>query len=186
VRERDQFINREDKVKRVTVACVAPLPARATLPFGKAPSKYTQLDLMEPKAKTIIEKHGFKDPDRLKSKHDEIQIWVYKNFHLIYKTLYPSRSIDESDPFKIRLEYVISDRNYVIGFVDVFCERYRVAIEVKTEIPSIGELIRQVHFYRTYLNTVWVVVSPDDRAAQILQDQGIQFFKYPHVNPKLF
>lgn len=48
---------------------------------------------MEPNAKTIIERHGFKDPDRKNLNHDEIQIWVYKNFSRVTSTLNPRKSL---------------------------------------------------------------------------------------------
>jgi hypothetical protein len=135
---------------------------------------------MEPKAKTIIERHGFQDPDHHKSRHDEIQIWVLENFHTVIKHLLPSQAIDTETPLGLKLEHVIVDGKYVVGFVDVFCTRLGIAVEIKTEIPLIGELLRQIQFYKNYVGGYyWVVVSPDDRYANVLTAQGILFFKYP-------
>lgn len=54
-----------------------------------------------------------------------------------------------------------------------------IAIEVKSVMPSIGELIRQIRMYQTYVpNISFFVVSPDDRFASALQSQGIGFIKY--------
>jgi hypothetical protein len=133
---------------------------------------------MEPKAKTIIEKHGFLDSDRKSPKHDEIQLWVYKNLRTVIKSVFPEVNAEELDLSKTQLEYAISDRNFIVGFVDICCP-YMVAIEVKTSISSVGDLIRQIQFYRNYLSGPrWIVVSPDDRPAAILKEQGIYFYKY--------
>lgn len=74
---------------------------------------------------------------------------------------------------------IVSDNSfnkiYIVGFVDVYCKKYAIGIEVKTEIPVIGDLIRQIQFYRKYLTGSWIVVSPDDRNSNILKEQGIHF-----------
>jgi len=53
------------------------------------------------------------------------------------------------------------------------------AFEVKTVIPSLGELIRQIKMYRAYDKSKFFVVSPDDRFVKVLNEQGIGFLKYP-------
>lgn len=55
-----------------------------------------------------------------------------------------------------------------------------IAFEIKIVIPSLGELVRQVRMYQTYLprDTKFVVVSPDDKFASALKSQGIDFYKY--------
>lgn len=40
------------------------------------------------KAKSLIEKHGFLDPDKKTTEHDKIQTWVYQNFESILKELF--------------------------------------------------------------------------------------------------
>ena len=137
---------------------------------------------MEPRAKTLIERLGFLDTDRRKFKHDEIQIWVYRNFPSILKQVLPLVQVDDAVPLDLRLEYPIADqtynRNYIVGFVDVYCRRLSVGVEVKTEIPRVGDLIRQIQFYKRYSTMSWIVVSPDDENAEILKEQGIYFYKY--------
>ena len=129
------------------------------------------------KAKTIIERHGFMDPDRCKVMHDEIQLWVFKNFKSILRNVYPNCEL--TDSFALELEHAIMDGKYIVGFIDVFCSKYSIGVEVKTSIPVLGELIRQIHFYAKYSSgTKWIVVSPDDRYASFLTDQKIHFFKY--------
>jgi hypothetical protein len=94
------------------------------------------------------------------------------------------------------------DRNYTIGFVDMSVEvsvfdlgytypRYEVHnaqwdvertsqwihFEVKPSVTSAGEVIRQIRMYQSYLQGEYCIVSPDDRFASILEDQGIGFIK---------
>lgn len=55
-----------------------------------------------------------------------------------------------------------------------------LAFEVKSSIRSVGEVIRQIRFYQEYEKSMkFVIVSPDDKHAGILQRQGIGFVKYP-------
>lgn len=136
--------------------------------------------------RTIIERLGFMDNDRCKSIHDEIQIWVYNNFKFIVKEACPNWNIADTS-FSLEFEYVVTDRNFVVGFIDLYCPQLGIAIEVKSEIPTLGELIRQIHFYNKYLNVAkWIVVSPDSRVSKILKDQGICFIRYQSSQLKLF
>jgi hypothetical protein len=53
-----------------------------------------------------------------------------------------------------------------------------IYIEVKTEISSLGELIRQIRHYKEYLPGLYYVLCPDDTHMDTLQDQNIGFIKY--------
>jgi hypothetical protein len=55
-----------------------------------------------------------------------------------------------------------------------------IYIEVKTEIPSLGELIRQMRAYQAYLDSFasYIIVAPDNRHEKILKEQGFYFYKY--------
>lgn len=105
-------------------------------------------------------------------------------------------------------EYPIADQKYggskyIIGFVDMRA-RYAAPhlsqwtsdnewhwsnpsdylyFEVKTTIPSLGELIRQIRMYQEYIATRergrFYVVSPDARFKEPLHSQGIGFVHYP-------
>lgn len=99
-------------------------------------------------------------------------------------------------------EMPIVNKNYTIGFIDfvisfeypkLLCtNQYRsivqeayidwkmdsFAFEVKTVIPSVGELIRQIRMYQTYFNYTFYVVAPDDKYEQVLKSQNIGFVKY--------
>lgn len=50
--------------------------------------------------------------------------------------------------------------------------------EVKSTIPSMGELIRQIRLYQQYEQTPFVVVAPDTRFRSALEGQGIRFVQY--------
>lgn len=56
-------------------------------------------------------------------------------------------------------------------------ERF-IFIEVKSEIKSLGELIRQLGTYREYKRGDYYVVCADDHHKDILHEQGIGFIKY--------
>jgi len=95
-------------------------------------------------------------------------------------------------------EHPIMSNKYVVGFVDLaiwyICDGlgldmtvyawevhhcksdYPICIEVKSSIPSAGELIRQIQLYRQYQKGTYVVVSPDARYADVLKSQGIEFY----------
>jgi hypothetical protein len=104
-------------------------------------------------------------------------------------------------------EHPIMDRNFVVGFVD-FCvvmrefflslggvenegaafapawkimnSRVSLLFEVKTEIRSCGELMRQINLYRTHeTQGRFFVVSPDDRFKPTLASEGVGFVEYP-------
>lgn len=60
----------------------------------------------------------------------------------------------------------------------------RIFFEVKTEIPSVGELMRQLQLYRTtetirgYWNHLVVVAPPNNEAASVCEAHGIAFVPY--------
>jgi len=60
--------------------------------------------------------------------------------------------------------------------------QYLLCFEIKTTIPSLGELIRQIHMYREYQGGKFVIVSPDDRFKETLKQQRISFLKYDPPN----
>lgn len=141
---------------------------------------------MEPRARTVIERFGFADYDRKRYSHDEMQIWTYRNFRSIVKSVFPLLEIDEITPLDLKLEYPVTDngtnKNYIVGFIDVYCRKLSIGVEIKTEIPIVGDLIRQIQFYRKYIGGAWIVVSPDERNVAILKEQGINIYKY---NPRV-
>lgn len=71
-------------------------------------------------------------------------------------------------------EEKLEDIEWAIYYTD-----YRIAVEVKPTIPSLGELIRQIRMYETYTGSLpFVIVCPDDRFKQPIENQGIKFYRY--------
>lgn len=153
------------------------------------------------KAKTHLEKLGFADSDKKKNDHDKIQTWVYENIETILEETVMKNNKHNWEITKNVWEHqvVYTNMTYkmVIGFIDIMAElkgifhydpelkhqNYDIKpifIEIKTEIPSLGELIRQMRAYQTYqgLYTAYLIVSPDDRHKKILNEQGFYFYKY--------
>ena len=108
---------------------------------------------------------------------------------------------DNKDELTIKWEFPItSGRNrYIIGFIDMVvlanCSwRYSLSeqrgwypfayeerafyIEIKTKIPSLGELIRQIRMYQVHARGKWIVLCPDDRFKKPLAGQKITLIKY--------
>ena len=107
-------------------------------------------------------------------------------------------------------EAAIQDKSYVIGFVDfraiikfpITCvveslsgnyynsDRYKwgvhddeiiINFEVKSTIPSLGELFRQIQLYKVYDKNPFVIVCPDDRFREQIESQELKFLKYNDV-----
>lgn len=149
---------------------------------------------MKTQARSLIERLGFKDPDRDDPTHDEIQQWVHNNIELVLKSL--SEGEKTFDVWYNILEHPIVQyvQNYqnVVGFVDLYAAGYvidmrnetkkhfEVYIEIKSKIASCGDLIRQINFYRNFKpgRAVWVIVCPDDRFEDVLRRQHIYFYRY--------
>jgi len=222
--------------------------------------------MAKPRAKTMMERQGFKDPDLKNAKHDDLMVWLYEHTYVVLEWLFPAfrgewgpsslRSVEkykteteehirdvisekERDIQKWKrwiaekqlnskdgdfsvshardienyqqyiqeaqkeittaqnwetvsvptckrarisnkeLEKPISDRNYIIGYIDMVvevdypvlelenralggrrlffkpklsCEMFneRFYFEVKTKISNLGELLRQINTYRKY------------------------------------
>lgn len=59
----------------------------------------------------------------------------------------------------------------------------RILVEAKAALPTVGELMRQLQLYRTAFSGKIMVICPNDRYAQILNEQGVLFMKYPSDSP---
>jgi hypothetical protein len=53
----------------------------------------------------------------------------------------------------------------------------QILVEAKSILPTVGELMRQIQLYRTAFRGQVVVVSPDDKYAEILTEQNVVFVK---------
>ncbi len=126
---------------------------------------------------------GFHDPDRQSPKHDQIQMWAYAHFDKLIRICYPHFPPEYPDP-TVQLEYPIHEKREwgeprIVGFMDLYSLQFGLAVEVKSVIRSMGDLLRQIQFYRSYSNAnSWIVVSPDARLEGILKAHGIYFLKY--------
>lgn len=59
------------------------------------------------------------------------------------------------------------------------CERRTLNFEIKTAIPNLGDLLRQINVYREYQSGHYYVVCPDDRFIEELKQEKIGFIKAP-------
>lgn len=81
----------------------------------------------------------------------------------------------------MRVDYYDSSLTYYVNedkFQIYNKEKKSVFFEAKSEIPSLGELIRQIRMYQTYTVGKWFVVSPDSKFDSALEKQNIYFIKY--------
>jgi hypothetical protein len=153
--------------------------------------------MAEQKAKTQLELFGFKDPDIHKSGHDEMILWIYRN---IQDILMHVLKIDTRPNATTKMEALVKDRNRQLGHVDLYVsydhkvgggdwKESHCCIEAKTKIGTLGALLRQIRFYQDgtidgsrICKMPFIVVSEDDRFADVLNEQGVKFLKY---DPKM-
>jgi hypothetical protein len=124
-----------------------------------------------------------------KEKIDELQTKNYISGELPIKPAMEIKKI---------WEYPVQAKNgFMIGFIDMLVEAYppclttngnkwevdwhtkRFVFEVKSILPTLGELIRQIRMYEEFVGKAFYVVAPDDKYAKMLNQQGIGFIKYP-------
>lgn len=80
-------------------------------------------------------------------------------------------------------DLVIEWRSYRVSWTDddntwhVHWRDRALLVEAKTVLPSLGELMRQINLYRQVYGGV-VLVAPDSRYEEILNEQGVLFFPY--------
>jgi hypothetical protein len=66
---------------------------------------------------------------------------------------------------------------YSVPRLHSYISGFEVFFEVKTKIPSVGALLRQINFYKSYKPGKYVVVCPDDRHKELLANQNVGFIK---------
>jgi hypothetical protein len=66
-----------------------------------------------------------------------------------------------------------------LKWISFFATPAKVALDAKSTIPSLGELIRCLRTYRTYCDWPFYVVSPEARFAEVISDEGFGFIQYP-------
>jgi len=82
-------------------------------------------------------------------------------------------NIDDRWRIPVPEKLKINSRGYTEGEV--------LFIEVKSTLPSAGELLRQIRMYQQYVHGKWLVICPDARHKDILNRQGIHFWQYPVI-----
>ncbi|MBA3833669.1 MAG: hypothetical protein H0X34_17610 [Chthoniobacterales bacterium] len=106
---------------------------------------------------------------------------------------------------KKRWEHAVVSRNgFIVGFIDLLIEikccdeshstykahlngrcvlprpesqgTSRIALEIKSILPTRGEIIRQVRMYQTYERAAYVIVTPNPSPSvvKLLEEQGIK------------
>lgn len=134
--------------------------------------------------------------------HDKIMFWLNDNCVEVAKTLFPDHKDSEfytpewEKPF-------LSKGGSILCFIDLslsfskkirpdYIESYELLFEVKPNITSVGEVIRQIKAYKEYVATstynnfgfgqskkLYALVSPDDTYKDILITQDIPMYKIP-------
>ena len=140
----------------------------------------------------------FNDNDRRDSLHDEIVMWTQENAVRIYREInekvmedgYRKNLLFDCSEVECRWEEPLTrERGSIGGYVDLMIVgsaafRYPVVgCEIKPRIYCVGDVIRQIRYYRTLNHELrhyveYCVISPDDCYAKLLEDQGIRFIKY--------
>jgi len=154
---------------------------------------------------TILERHGFQDPELSTPLHDEIVMWLNDCVDMLFRECLVHVYYDDiwddcntQDDYIKKLEEISTDcvsvkkwevpiysdstKRFCIGFID-FAAYYKeistsLYFEVKTEIKSVGELFRQLSTYRDKIDGFLFVVCPDDRFENVIHAQGYGFIKY--------
>lgn len=144
------------------------------------------------------------DEDLRQPQHDEILLWLDTNMTgILNRLIYPDLTDEQiesylENPAEIKKNWqqpIKGPSGEIIGFVDIIVSYERsdessdtiskvFFFDVRTAIPSLGELIREINTYKLYLGFeqswmyTYLVVCADDRYADILAEQGIHFLPY--------
>lgn len=144
------------------------------------------------------------DPDLLRPKHDEILLWLDENVEqIINQAVYPGLTADQIEEYsshtpeltKTWQQAVKTAEDEIVGFIDMTVRYEREGdpdddiikvffFDVRTEILSLGALLREINLYKEYLGFqrswiyTYILVSPDERFVQILKDQEVDFLKF--------
>jgi len=112
------------------------------------------------------------DPDLATSEHDKIMLWLEANLEKILG----------EKPTRVVWEYPILERmsrsEAIVGFADLWADS--TYFEVKSQIRSAGEVIRQIRYYEHFTGGYgpWVVVAPPGPYGEIFERQRIRFVAY--------
>ena len=133
------------------------------------------------------------DTEIYSSLHDEIMVWLDQNAERIVVELFPDyagRKLEKRWEYPVKA--TLRKDEYIAGFIDFAVSAYgrpTVYFEVKTDV-KLGALFRQLRAYQFYLGQdrvyedepsasgPFVVVSADDRHAELIKQQNFRFYKY--------
>lgn len=142
-------------------------------------------------SKDIGRRFGIQDDDLKTPGHDALLLWVDANASEIANRATGGQFVARDCVW----EMPISRRGFTVGYWDAWINTQRapdadpekwirgIGVEIKTTIPSLGELVRQLRTYQEYTmdarEVPVVVVSPDARWATQLRSQGFFFIQPP-------
>ena len=146
--------------------------------------------------KGLQTKFGFVDEDLKTPAHDSLMYWIDDNIPEILAEVFDLTEVPKI--LAKRWEFVLKDkRESLLGVADMYVharsagKEHALFIEAKPKIRALGELIRQINIYKSgsefkvqtylgdYLWPKWLVISPEDRFADMLRQQSILFQKSP-------
>jgi hypothetical protein len=139
------------------------------------------------RSKSLQEKFGFFDEALKTPAHDVLMFWIDEHIEEVLAEVF--RADKSLRVFSKTWEMPIKDeRGYLLGVADMAVQAFiedhiAVMIEAKPKIDSLGELIRQIRIYQFGgafdRRPKWLVISPEERFAVKLREQGILFHKSP-------
>lgn len=147
---------------------------------------------------------SFEDEDLRQPQHDEMLLWLDANMtDILNRLIYPDLTDEQiesylKNPAEIKKNWqqpIKEPTGEIVGFVDMIVSYERTDesgdtiskvffFDIRTTIPSLGQLIRDINIYKLYLGFeqswmyTYLVVCADDRYANILAEQGVHFLPY--------
>ncbi len=118
------------------------------------------------KANTMLEKMGFRDEELTSKTHDDIFVELMNKELLFNIGLLINRYIKKEDMVISPEHPVVTNNNFVIGYIDILLsvhdDNVSIPIEIKTEVENnIGATIRQINTYKLHLkNSDFVIIAP--------------------------
>ena len=141
----------------------------------------------------MLEAMGFNDGEIHTSAHDDLVGYIIEHREELFFKHFPRAA---SKIIKFELERPVTKQGgYIVGYIDImligdifaenqkygeYYEKKVLAIEVKTKIQSIGEILRQINTYREYTcgyesckRFHWAVAAPFIPHAEMLVAEKI-------------
>lgn len=135
-----------------------------------------------------LEEKELKTPE-----HDKLVIWTFNNVALVLEGLGIK---DELKGCERELEHAIIKEGYshskycegskdAIGFVDLMVisnSNKHYVFEIKPHITSIGDVMRQINYYRTYLRGKFIIVTKTKGLKELFESQGVFVYEFENGN----